>query len=382
MDLGKLRLSYAATGGEADDPYQTLQAYSIAGTLIYSNGTPYPIGQAGGGTVPNSGLQPSQTKEFEIGTEMDFFKNKLRTDIAYYHKNVIGDIVPVSIDLTSGYGSALLNVGNIRYNGVEVEIGGTPVQTRKFSWDIDLNGSYTSGKVLSLGDQPFIGLGMTQGDWTDNGNPLSGVQQIVGKAPSQIVTFDAERDKKGRVIINPKSGTPKVNNRVSKDFGAAFDPWSGGVTNTLRLGNFDLVFLIDGKFGGKLFSNTNFTAYVQGLSKETISRNPNGYGTDHITASDYYSRWANADPGMFVYDASFIKFRSVNLGYNFPTKMFHGVVQGLRLSFVCHNVFTIMKHTPNIDPETDYSASIYTQGLESADVPYSRTLGFNLNVKF
>ena len=44
--------------------------------------------------------------------------------------------------------------------------------------------------------------------------------------------------------------------------------------------------------------------------------------------------------------------------------------------------FTIMKHTPNIDPEASYSASIYSQGLESAEVPYSQKLGFNLNVKF
>lgn len=381
MDIGRLRLSYAATGGEADDPYQTLQTYSIGGTLIYPNGTPYPIGQAGGGTVPNSGLQPSKTEEFEIGSQMDFFKERLRTDIAYYHKNVIGDIVPVSIDLTSGYYSALLNVGNIQYDGFEFEVGGVPIKTRNFSWDIDFNGSYTEGKVLSLGGQPFVALGSTEGDWTDNGNSISSVEQIVGKAPSQIVTLTPQMQH-GKVVIDPTTGAPRPGKSKSTDMGAAFDPWSGGITNTFRLGNFDLSFLIDGKFGGKLFSNTNFTAYVQGLSKGTISRNPDGYGTDHIGASDYYGRWANADPAMFVYNAGFIKFRSVNFGYNFPAKMFHGVVQGLRLSFVCHNVFTIMKHTPNIDPETDYSASIYTQGLESPDVPYSRTLGFNLNVKF
>jgi hypothetical protein len=61
--------------------------------------------------------------------------------------------------------------------------------------------------------------------------------------------------------------------------------------------------------------------------------------------------------------------------------MFHNAIHGLRLSFVTRNVFTLMKHVPNVDPESNYSASIYSQGLESASVPYSRTFGFNLNVK-
>jgi hypothetical protein len=61
--------------------------------------------------------------------------------------------------------------------------------------------------------------------------------------------------------------------------------------------------------------------------------------------------------------------------------MFHNKIKGLRLSFTTRNVLTLMKHTPNIDPETNYSASIYSQGLESASVPYSRTLGLNLNIK-
>ena len=106
------------------------------------------------------------------------------------------------------------------------------------------------------------------------------------------------------------------------------------------------------------------------------------YGTEGDEPATYYGNWANADQGLFLYDASFIKFRQIILGYDFSTKMFHGSIKGLRLSFVTRNVFTIMKHTPNIDPETNYSASIYSQGLESASVPYSRTLGFNLNVKF
>jgi len=380
MDIGKLRLSYADVGGEADNPYQTLQTYGIGGTLSVASGN-YPLGTAGSGLVPNSALRPSKRKEFEIGTEDDFFNNRLRIDLAYYHKNVIDDILPVTIDYTSGYNSAVLNVGNVRDDGFEFEVGGTPVKTSKFSWDVDLNGSYIDSKILSLGGQQFINLGSVEGDSTPDGNSVANVQQQVGKAPSQIIAFDAARDSKGNIIIDPEFGSPDPSVRVTKDYGSAFDPWSGGITNTFKYGHFDLSFLIDAKFGGKIFSNTNYIAYVEGLSKETLSRNPAGYGTDQIPASQYYSNYANSDVGQFIYNAGFIKFRSVNLGYNFPTKLFNSKIHTLRISFFCHNVFTIKKWVPNVDPESSYSASIYSQGLENPSVPYSRTYGANLSIQ-
>lgn len=376
MDMGKLRLSYANVGGAADNPYQTLQYYTIQGTLNISNGS-FPIGQAGNGAIPNGNLRPSSRREIEAGTEMDFFKDRLRFDLAVYQKKVIDDIVPVSIDYTSGYTTALLNVGTLRYNGVELELGGTPFKSKDFSWDIDLNGSYTKGKVLSLGGEQQITLGFEAQDW----GSAAYTQQIVGKEPLQIIALDPARDAQGNIIIDPEYGAPDPSAAQPKAFGSAENPWTGGINNSFKYKNWTLSFLIDGKFGGKLFSNTNLIAYEQGLSKNTLAGRDQLYGTDQQYASGYYGDWAAADQGMFVYDASFIKFRQLIIGYNFPGKMFNNKIHGARLSFVCHNVFTIMKHTPNIDPESTYSASIFTQGLEAPAVPYSRTLGLNLNIQ-
>ena len=378
MDLGKLRLSYAEVGGEAEGPYGTLQTYGIQGTLQVDNGT-YPVGVAGSTTVPNSALVPSTRREVEVGTEMDFFKNKLRFDLAVYTKNVINDIVPVGIDYTSGYNSALLNVGNIRYNGVELEVGGTPVSSRNFNWDIDFNASYTGGKVLYLGGQPFIPLGSGTPDWTINGG--ASIQQIVGKSPEQIIAFSPETDAKGNIVLNPDYGAPDPSTAVPKDYGKAISPWGGGITNSFKYKHYTLSFLIDGKFGGKLYSNTNFVAYVQGLSKLTVAGRDKTYGNEGDAPATYYNNWANADEGLFIYDASFLKLRQIIFGYDLPAKMFNNKIQGIRLSFVTRNVLTLLKHTPNIDPEASYSASIYSQGLESPSVPYSRTYGFNLNIK-
>ena len=301
LDLGKLRLSYANVGGAADNPYQTLQTYSIAGTLHVTNGI-FPIGVAGNGQVPNSALRPSSRSEIEGGLELDFFKGRLKVDLAVYQKTVKDDIVPVSIDYTSGYNSALLNVGTLKYNGVELQIGGTPVKSKNFSWDVNFNGSYTKGKVISLGGQQQITLGNEAQDW----GATAYTQQIVGKEPLQIIALDPARDSKGNIIIDPGLGAPDPSLAQPKDFGSAISPWTGGINNSFRLGHFNLSFLVDGKFGGKLFSNTNFVAYQQGLSKATLAGRDVTYGTDQQYASAYYNDWGSANEGQFVYDASFI----------------------------------------------------------------------------
>jgi len=375
MDLGKLRFSYADVGGAYDAPYQTLQTYGLQGTITIG-GQSYPIGTAGNGTVPNSGLVPSSRKEFEVGTEMDFFHNRLTFDLAAYRKTVTNDIVPVSIDYTSGYTNALLNVGNIRYNGIEVALGGTPVKSENFSWQINGNFAYAKGKVLSLGGQPNITLSSEASDWSANAY----MQQVVGKEVNQIFAAAPAEDANGKVIIDPTTGAPDPTQTIIKNYGSAENPWSGGLENNFKYKHFRLEFMIDGKFGGHVFSETNLVAVTSGLALSTEAGRDKGYGTDNVYASTYYGNWALANQGQFVYSDSFIKFRQIIFGYDFPAKMFNNKIQGLNLSFVARNVFTIMKKIPNVDPESSYSSEIQTQGFEAPSVPYSRTFGLNLKV--
>ena len=160
----------------------------------------------------------------------------------------------------------------------------------------------------------------------------------------------------------------------------ALIPGQRALQSEFRYKHFNFSFLDDGKFGGKIFSGTNYYAYQFGLSKLTLPGRDIKYGTNQIYPQDYYNLVSNTNPAIFVYDASFIKFRQIIFGYTFPATMFNNKIQGITLSFVARNVFTIKKHTPNIDPESNYSNG--PQGIEQAQVPYTRTFGLNLNVKF
>jgi TonB-linked SusC/RagA family outer membrane protein len=375
MDMGKLRVGYANVGGEADAPYQTLLGYNNIGNL---NG--FPIGNiSNGGTVPNAALEPSSATEFEIGTELDFFNRRLHLDIAYYNKKESREVIPAVTSGTSGYNAVLLNSGTIQNKGIEILASGDLVKAKKFTWTETVNVTYNVNKVLSLstGSSNYP-LGYSRAG-EDEGIGVAYMSQALGKSAYQIFVADPARDDKGKVIIDSLTGAPAAGTNYV-DIGSGVDPWSAGITTEFRYKHFNLSFLIDGKFGAKIFSGTNYYAYQFGLTKSTLAGRDLRYGANQLYPQDYYALVSNDNPAIFVFDASFIKFRQIVFGYTFPASMFNNKIQGITLSVVARNVFTILKHTPNIDPESNYSNG--PQGIEQAEVPYTRTFGLNLNVKF
>ncbi|MGC4035753.1 MAG: SusC/RagA family TonB-linked outer membrane protein [Chitinophagaceae bacterium] len=375
MDMGKLRVAYADVGGEADAPYQTLLGYNNIGNL---NG--YPIGNiSNGGTVPNANLQPSSAKEFEAGTDITFANNRVHIDLSYYNKKESREVIPAVTSGTSGYNAVLLNSGTIQNKGVELLLSDVIVKHKNFSWTEILNATYNNNKVLSLSSgSSNYPLGYSRAG-EDEGIGVAYMSQAIGKSAYQIFVAEPAKDDNGKVMIDPLTGAP-VQGTNYVDKGSGIDPWAAGITSEFRYKHFLLSFLIDGKFGAKIFSGTNYYAYQFGLSKLTLPGRDVKYGTNEIFAQQYYGLVSNADPSIFLYDASFIKFRQLIFGYTFPASVFNNKIQGITLSFVARNLFAIMKHTPNIDPESNYSNG--PQGIEQAGVPYTRTFGLNLNAKF
>ncbi len=375
MDMGKIRIGYAGVGGEADQPYQTLLGYNNIGNLYG-----FPIGNiSNGNTVPNATLEPSSTSEFELGTEMTFWGNRFHIDAAYYFKQARNEVIPAVASETSGYNAVLLNSGTVQNSGIELLISGTLLKKSNFIWTETFNMTYNDNKVTSLstGSTNYPVGGSRAGE--DENISVAYMSQTLGKSAYQIYVADPVRDDKGAIVIDPATGAPEAGTNYV-DVGSGIDPWMAGINSEFRYKHWNLSFLIDGKFGGKIFSGTNWYGYQFGLSKETVTGRDLTYGTNADNAQTYYANVSNYNPGIFVYDASFIKFRQLILGYTFPSSVFNNKIQGITLSFVARNIFTITKHVPNIDPESNYSNG--PQGIEQATVPYTRTFGFNLNVKF
>lgn len=369
LNFGKLRAGYAEVG-QATTPYQTQLSYTFNAATL--NGLP--LGTISNTSVPNSSLLSSKAKEFEVGTELRVLKNRLSLDLTYYDKKSSNEILPAPASISSGYVGAVLNIGELENKGFEVLLSGAIVKGSHFTWTSTLNGAVNSNKVISLAaGASSLAVGTSR---TGNGF----TQDIVGMAADQIMAFDYQYDNKGKIVVDPNTNIPMQG--LLKAWGSAFAKWNGGWTNEFTYKRLGFSFLIDGKFGGRIFSATDYYGYFFGLHKATLVNREGNFGTtaNPINAATYYSTLAGNVSRLFVQDASFIKFRQLSLSYSLPARMFNNVIQGVTISLVGRNLFYLMKRTDNIDPEAAITAN--AQGLELGGVPPTKTYGVNLNFKF
>jgi TonB-linked SusC/RagA family outer membrane protein len=369
LDFGKIRAGWANVGGGAQTPYQTLLNYGLSPVQL--NGMP--LGVITNSSTPNSDLKPSDASELEIGTELHTLNNRLNFDITWYNKLSKNEIVPAPASITSGYVGAVLNIGEIRNEGVEVLITGVPVKMKDFTWTTSLNFANNTNTVLALAaGQSSLPVATSR---TGSGFTAD----IVGKAADQVEAFDYKYDASGKIMVDPTTGIPLQG--ALKAYGSAFGKWSGGFSNEFTFGHLDLSFLIDAKLGGKVFAGDEYYAYQDGLSKATLPGRETGFGPNGVTSAEtYYTTLGANVSSLFVQDASFIKFRQITFGYNFPASMFNNAIQGINISLVGRNLFYLMKKTTDIDPEASYGS--VSQGLELGDQFPTRTYGLNLKVKF
>jgi TonB-linked SusC/RagA family outer membrane protein len=379
INYAKLRASWAQVGGGAD-PYQLSLTYGLSGA---TGGAP--LAQINQSQVPNALLQPFVLTTSEIGYEGRMFNNRLGIDLALYTRNTTKDIVQATISGASGYSSALFNVGKISNKGIELLLNYRAGSTKNFSWEPSFNAAYNKNEIVALyGD-------LTKLQVAEPRSRTVYVYQEVGRPFADIQGYAFKRDSATDQIIYNKQGLP-LSEPLHK-FGSGVSPWTLGFTNSFRYKGVGLSFLVDAKFGGYIYSGTNGLAYRYGLHKETLAGRETGVvgqgitedgkvNTVNVPAETYYQNLYSNFAETFVYSSDFVKLRQVIIDYSFPAKVFSGTpFKSVSLSLVARNLWTIMKHTPNIDPESNYSAS-NAQGFEFVGLPPTRSLGLNLNLKF
>lgn len=362
LSFGKLRAGFAQVG-QATDPYQTLLTYNFRSEVL--NGQP--LGVISNGNIPNSSLKASTATELEIGTELRLFNDRVNLDLTWYNKKSKDEISYITTPSASGYAGAVLNAGKMQNKGFEALISATVIKTEDFKWVSSLNGSYNDNKVISLAE------GMDEQTVATSRSGVGYLMNKVGMPAFQIMAFDYKYDGNGE-IVKLADGSP--DRGELKSYGSAMNKWFAGWNNEFNYKRFNFSFLVDGKWGGKLFSGTDYYGYIFGLHQETVA-DRESLGR---TASTYYTNTANNVSKIFVNSADFIKLRQVVLGYTFPSNLFNNKIKSITVSAVARNLWTIMKKTNNIDPESSYNATF--PGLELGGVPAVRTYGVNLSVKF
>ncbi|MDY4705518.1 MAG: SusC/RagA family TonB-linked outer membrane protein [Prevotella sp.] len=387
FDFGKVRAGWGASSN-GTSAYQNLLLYQVRNYTVNGQNT---VTQNNNDIYPNANLKPVHINEFEVGLNLSFFQNRLSLDAAWYQKRTTDDIVQVSTSSASGYSAKMANVGKITNNGVELMIDAYPLKSPEFEWNTTFNVAYNDNNVKDLGEG--VDRLSINGAQSRNGNVF--VYNIVGHPYGMIVGNKYKRDANGNIVM--QNGLPLAGDQTT--LGNGVYRWTGGWHNSFTYKGITLAFLIDFKFGAKIFSGTNYQLTYYGMHKNTLfgrdAANPTGtyvfpgVNTDGsknataVKAQDYYQAICNNNiVEDFVYSADFIKLRELSLGYDFkrllPSLTW---LKGLNVSFVARNLWTIMKHTPNIDPESAINNS-NGQGLELNGYPATRNIGFNVNLKF
>lgn len=385
LSFAKIRASLAQVGNDAD-PYLLNQVYSSEG--LWAGSTPT---YSESNEIANRSLKPEITTGKEIGLDLRFFEGRVGIDFTYYHQSTVNQILAVSISTASGYSSQILNAGEITNQGVELAINATPINTASgFSWYTGFNFARNRNKVVELAEglENYI-LG-TQNSLTSEAR--------VGQPYGSLYGRRYLRSPEGEIVYN--NGLPVLESGTYT-LGNIQPDWIGGWSNSFAFKGIELNALIDMKMGGDIFDVGTGLARKTGQYIETATGREEGiigegvmnigsaedpvYVPNDVIASAT-TFWNSQNPRTYhesgIFDASYVKLRELSLGYVFP-KNFLGnkFIQSMKLSFVGRNLAILFKNHPHMDPEVDMKGG-NGQGFAYGQMPSTRNLGFNLNVKF
>lgn len=393
LDLGdisflKLRAGYSQVAGGADSPYSLNLTYGIVGQGHLGAS----LGQINGGQIPNTEITPFEKNETEFGFDIRMLDNRLSLDATYYDNETVGDIVGVSASATSGFGSALANLGEITNSGVELLVKYKPIVTDDFAMEVSLNYTNNESKVVATND---TGGNISLDEPRDRNLRVT---HIVGEKYGALFGTSFQRDSQGRIVHETSRGYPVpviVNNRKILGFGVP--PQQIGIGASFRYKDFNAGFLIEGKSGGQIYSGTNNRLIGYGLHKMTVPAGgreagmvPDGVledGSVITTSLDmaqqqaYWGRYNDAAEAG-IRDSDYMRLRQLSIGYNIPSDALEGTfIQSASVSLIGKNLFFLSNDVENVDPESAYNSN-NSQGLEFSGMPVPRTIGFNVNLKF
>lgn len=398
LSFGKVRASWAQVGNVTVGAYQTQNTYSLLGvTHLGRPMASYSTAGNNNGSIPNPDLLPLTSTELEFGADLRFIQDRLGLEFTYYSQKTTDDILNATISRASGFGSTLVNVGELENKGIEVLLNGSPVRGA-LTWDVSLNFARNRNKVIKLieGNNELI--------VEEPRTRTVFVKHIVGQPFGVLTGWVQKRAPDGRLVFDRNDGAP-IQSDAMEILGNGLPDWTGGINNSFSFKNFNLGFLVDFKLGGDIYSGTNVRLTQWGLHQQSLIGRQGELtvsgvaqnGTDAsgnpiyetfsktltpVQARNYWNQTGERVQDHFVYDASFAKLRQLTFGYNFPSSLVAKTpFQRLSLAFVGRNLSILWKNVDNIDPESSYSSG-NGQGLDYFGMPQTRSYGFNLIVGF
>ncbi len=408
FDYGKLRVSYAGIGKDTE-PYRL--------ATVYTNPSGFPIdgttGWARGSSRGSNTLVPERTNTFEVGVEMRAMRNRARLELNYYDATSSDQIIPVPVSLATGYSSFVLNAGSIRNHGVELSLGGTPVKTTDFTWDIGINFTRNYNKVVAITEgveEIFIGssfgyAGSTASIFLVEGQPYGNIYGRSYKRYEPTLDGDAPGPKvlnrDAPIVIGP-NGFPVVETQ-QKILGNTQPNWFGALNTTFTYKDLSLRLLVDTRQGVQKYNQLDNFMSAFGIAEYTTNRDqtivfdgvladgtPNtkpvflgqGTGPDGVNyGNGFYRNVYRGVTENFVEDADWVRLRTASLRYQLPQNLFDGkVLDGAALTLTGNNLLLATPFS-GFDPESNDTNGNSGDGFGGFTYPAVRSFLLTLDVR-
>ena len=400
LDQLKLRGGYGVLGNQEIDNYQ----YSSTITT----GINYPDGNGGllQGAFPKNFANPDikweETAMTNVGIDFMAFNNRLSLTAHYYVKNTKDILLTVPIPISSGGANdPIRNAGKIRNNGFEFNLGWMDQPNPDISYGINLIGSFNKNKVIAMGSESgSIKGGSTNQNITTSetkaGYPIGGYWLIstAGYFNSQEeVDAYAKDGKKIQPAAEPgdikfvdanNDGVINDDDRVFQ--GSPFPDFTFALNGNMRYKNFDLSIGLQGVLGNKIYNATRQTLEDVTKGSNFLASCLDYWTPENKNASHPRLTWddpnrnTRAESDRYLENGSYLRLRSVQLGYTFPQTWFKGAIQHARVYINAENLFTITSYS-GYSPDVNADNANY-RGFDNFIYPTNRTFMLGLNVTF
>lgn len=391
IDELKLRVSAGTTGTQNIGDHLWRSLYT---PVAYAGNNALVPSQLG-----NNKIKWESTLQKDLGLDFSFFRSRLKGTFGVYEKITDGLLLNVTPAPSSSYSTSILNIAKIRNRGIELDIRGDIIRNKNFQWNAGFNISKNMSKVLDISGGPFsdpnnrdnLNLGNSI---VKEGEPLG---LLYGTIITGIITNQKQLDDYKAAFpysiyyfpfINIGDRTYEIDPATkfwkNDIIGHSYPKFYGGITNTLTYKNVNLIALFTFSYGNQLiYQNSVTNGFVDNLANRGVAILDH-YSATNTSADRPRLLYGEINPfttNKNVFDASFIKLRSVTLSYDLPKKLSDKLKLKTSSFYITGtNLFTITSY-PGLDPEvSDDPGSVIGGGRDVSSFPASRGVVVGLRV--
>ena len=373
----KFRVGYGVTGSTAISPYSTQNTLESVNVVFDKQTT---VGYAPKDTYLGD-LRWETTAQLNTGFDLSVFHDRLRITADYYHKRTYDLLNDVEMPRSSGYTTALRNIGSIRNSGVELQVDARLID-RSVKWDLGVNFSLNRSKILKLADgKDIFGSKIS--------NTIISDQLNVMREGERMYLFygyvEDGYDDKGQLTYKDLDEDGSITTKDKRVIGDPNPDFLLNFNTSVSWKGFTLSAFFQGSFGGDLYSLTMATiAYDYANNGNVLKDVYYNHWTPDRTDAKYPNLISNLNLKLsdrFVYDATYLRLKNVELSYAIPCK--GSFLKKAKVYVSGQNLVTFTSYPLwNPDVNAKGGGASLTQGVDDSCYPIARTLTLGCRLTF